>query len=129
MEVCGMLTILVYLFGLVFLAVGILGFVPAASPNEMLLGIFHVNLIHNLIHIVTGVIALAVGFGRCSCCSPRRFFQVFGIIYGLVAILGFWYGDAPILGLVANNMADSVLHSVIAVVSLYLGFGCCCKSS
>jgi hypothetical protein len=29
------------LFGLVFLVVGILGFVPAAAPNEMLLGVFH----------------------------------------------------------------------------------------
>jgi len=45
------------------------------------------------------------------------------VIYGLVAVLGFFYGDAPLLGIVANNAADSVLHVVIAVVALYLGFG------
>ena len=55
--------------------------------------------------------------------ASRVFFQAFGVIYGLVAVLGFFYGDAPLLGIVANNAADSVLHVVIAVVALYLGFG------
>jgi hypothetical protein len=45
------------------------------------------------------------------------------VIYGLVAVLGFYYGDQPLLGIVSNNTADSVLHVVIAVVALYLGFG------
>lgn len=118
-----MLTILTYVFGFVFLAIGVLGFIPAAAPQDMLLGYFHVNMLHNLVHIVTGIIALVVAFGRCSCCTPSRFFQVFGIVYGLVAILGFWYGESPILGLVANNMADNLLHTAIAAASLYLGFG------
>ena len=43
--------------------------------------------------------------------------------HGLVAVLGFYYGDAPLLGIVANNAADSALHVVIAVIALYLGFG------
>lgn len=40
------------LFGVVFLFIGILGFVPAATPaNGMLLGIFHVNTAHNIVHL------------------------------------------------------------------------------
>src|SRR5688500_8295388 len=37
------------LFGVVFLIVGILGFVPGVTTNEMLLGIFHVNAAHNVV--------------------------------------------------------------------------------
>jgi hypothetical protein len=49
------------LFGLVFLVVGILGFVPAATNNEMLLGIFHVNLAHNIVRLASGAIFLLCG--------------------------------------------------------------------
>ena len=51
------------------------------------------------------------------------FFKVFGVVYGLVAILGFFAGDQPLLGMIAHNMADTWLHVAIAVVSLWLGFG------
>ena len=107
-------------FGAVFLLIGILGFVPATAPNGMLLGLFHVNPAHNIVHLLTGAIAL--GVGMTSAYASRLFFQVFGIVYGLVAVLGFVYGDQPILGLIANNTADAWLHVLIAAVSLYLGF-------
>jgi hypothetical protein len=53
----------------------------------------------------------------------RTFFQIFGVVYALVAVLGFYYGDQPILGLISNNMADVWLHVVLAVAMLFLGFG------
>ena len=40
------------LFGVVFLLVGILGFVPAVTKDQMLLGIFHVNAAHNCVHLL-----------------------------------------------------------------------------
>jgi heme/copper-type cytochrome/quinol oxidase subunit 3 len=50
------------LFGIVFLLIGILGFVPAATPaNGMLLGIFHVNTAHNFVHLASGVVFLLCG--------------------------------------------------------------------
>lgn len=113
---------IIYIFGAVFVLIGILGFIPAMTPNGMLLGFFHVNVIHNLIHLITGLIAIAIGYCDCTRCTPRRFFQVFGIVYGLVAILGLFYGNADIFGLIANNVADVVLHFAIAAGSLWLGF-------
>ncbi len=107
-------------FGAVFLLIGILGFVPGTAPNGMLLGLFHVNAAHNVVHLLTGAIALVVGM--TSVPASRLFFQLFGIVYGLVAVLGFVYGERPILGLIANNMADTWLHVWIAAVSLFLGF-------
>ena len=109
------------LFGLVFLLVGILGFVPSITKDEMLLGIFHVNFAHNIVHIASGVVFLLCGMSGAS--ASRAFFRIFGIIYALVAALGFYYGDQPILGLISNNMPDVWLHVALAVVMLFLGFG------
>jgi hypothetical protein len=106
--------------GVVFLLVGILGFVPAAAPQHMLLGIFHVNAAHNVVHLLSGAVALACGFTGVH--ASRLYFRVFGVVYGLVAVLGFVQGETMLLGLVSNNQADTWLHVGIAVVSLVLGF-------
>jgi hypothetical protein len=94
--------------------------VPAATPGGKLLGIFAVNTIHNLVHVASGIVALIAGFASER--GAKIYFQVFGIVYALVAALGFVQGDGLLLGLVSNNAADTWLHVVIAVVALYLGF-------
>jgi len=108
------------LFGVVFLAVGVLGFVPGITNNQMLLGIFHVNAAHNVVHLLSGAIALWTG--RTSAAYARLYFRVFGVVYALVALLGFYAGDGMLLGLISNNMPDTWLHVAIAVVALTLGF-------
>lgn len=115
-----MLKKLAIVFGVVFLVVGVLGFVPALTPNGHLLGLFHVNPLHNVVHLGSGAVALWVGL--TSERGAKLYFQIFGLVYAVVAILGFIYGDRPILGLVANNAAGTWLHVVIAVAALYLGF-------
>ena len=75
------------LFGIVFLAVGILGFVPGVTTNDMLLGIFMVNAAHSVVHIVSGVIFLIASMSGAG--AARLWFQIFGVIYAVVAVLGF----------------------------------------
>ena len=116
----GMAKTLALLFGIVFLLIGILGFVPALAPNEMLLNIFHVNAAHNAVHLLTGVIALVAGMAGVG--ASKTFFKIFGVVYGLVAVLGFVVGDGMLLGLISNNAADTWLHVGIALVSLIIGF-------
>jgi hypothetical protein len=108
------------IFGLVFLLVGLLGFVPAIAPDGMLLGIFHVNAAHNIVHLLSGAVALACGFASVG--ASRLYFRIFGIVYGLVALLGFVQGEGMLLGLISNNMPDVWLHIAISAVSLILGF-------
>ena len=108
-------------FGLLFIVVGILGFVPAVTREGHLLGIFHVNPAHNAVHLLTGAIALACAAASGHAC--QLFFRIFGIVYALVAVLGFIQGDGMLLGLIANNIADAWLHTAIAAGSLFLGFG------
>lgn len=113
-----MVSKLAWVFGIVFLVVGVLGFVPGITTDGMLLGIFEVDTLHNIIHLLSGVLAIAaVLAGR-----PKIYFQVFGVVYALVAVVGFIQGDT-VLGLISTNMADHVLHVVLAVALLYVGFG------
>jgi len=109
------------LFGIVFLAIGILGFVPGITKDEMLLGIFHVNAVHSVVHIVSGAIFLFASMAGAG--AARLWFQLFGVIYALVAVLGFMNGDKPILGLISSSTNNTWLHVVLAVVMLAIGFG------
>lgn len=112
------------LFGIVFLAVGILGFVPAATHDvngmPMLLGIFHVNFAHNLVHLASGAVFLLCGLAGAG--PSRMFFRIFGIVYALVAVLGFMKGDGLLLGMISNNMATTWLHVGLAAAMLLIGF-------
>jgi hypothetical protein len=117
---------LAIVFGIVFIIIGILGVLPMTAPRDdqgmrMLLGIFHVNKWHNAVHLVTGVVAVLCGLAGPG--AARSWFRIFGIIYAIVAIWGLVIGQGYILGLIANNPADTYLHIGLAVVFLFIGFG------
>ena len=112
-----MLRILAILFGIGFIFVGVAGFLPTFYTDGLLFGFFEVNAMHNVVHIVSGVIAI---MSATSSKYSKLFFQILGIIYIIVAIAGFWRnGDLFIMHV---NMADNILHTVIGVVALLLGF-------
>jgi Domain of unknown function (DUF4383) len=73
------------------------------------------------VHLLSGAVALGCGLG--SVAASRLYFRIFGIVYGLFAVLGFVQGETLLLGLISNNTADVWLHVAIAVASLALGFG------
>ncbi|HLL70512.1 MAG TPA: DUF4383 domain-containing protein [Pyrinomonadaceae bacterium] len=93
------------ILGIVFLLVGIVGFV---APG---VGGFHLSTAHNLIHIVSG--ALALYFGLAGTLSAARLFCiVFGVVYGLLGIAGFLLG-APGTPSMPGMAADSRLFKVL----------------
>jgi hypothetical protein len=106
------------IFGVVFLIIGILGFF--SGDSHMLFGVFNVNAMHNIIHLLTGALALYAGMSGMP--ATMMYFRVFGVVYAIVAILGFVYQDNDILGFISSNMADTWLHVVVALVALYAGF-------
>ena len=109
------------IFGTVFLAVRILGFVPGITNDEMLLCISMVNVAHNVVHIASGIIFLLAAMGGAG--LSKMWFQIFGIIYAVVAIWGFAVGTGNTLFIVSSNPAVTWLHVVLAVVMLLIGFG------
>jgi hypothetical protein len=59
---------------------------------------------------------------NCGRGPSRMFFEIFGLVCALVAILGFLKSEGPILGYISNNMPDVWLHVVLAAAMLFLGF-------
>jgi len=104
-----------WVLGIIFIALGILGFV-----NDPVLGIFEVDTIHNIVHLLSGVLAIAAAASGAS--YARLYLIIFGIVYGAVAVLGF-VNPGDILGLFTVNQADNYLHTAIALVCLAVGFG------
>lgn len=123
-------------FGVVLLIVGVLGFVPnpivgdpgAAGEAQERTGaaeegaIFGTNVLHNVVHLVSGAIAVWVGFFSDRPDEHSKTFNVaFGAVYAVVTLLGLLASDL-MRDLLAVNTADNVLHLLIAVVLLAVGW-------
>jgi hypothetical protein len=105
------------LFGIVFLLIGILGFVPGATPNGMLLGVFPVNTLHNVVHLLFGVWGL---MSARSFSGAVTYGKVGGIIYMFLAVLGFLSPNP--MGLIPIGGADVWLHGVLGIALAFVGF-------
>ena len=110
-------------FGIVFLLVGILGFVSpggmsmgVASPG-MILGLFPVNLLHNIVHLLFGVWGL---MASRSFTGAKMFAQVGGVIYIVLALCGWLLPDT--FGLLPNGGNDIWLHALLGIALVGVGF-------
>ena len=110
-----------WVFGVVFIVIGLLGFVPGAvTPDGMLFGILSVDTMSSVVYMISGILAIAAIWGAGT--YAQLYFKVFGVIYALIMLVGFVQGST-VLGLMTTNMADNVLNLVIAGIALWLGFG------
>jgi hypothetical protein len=129
-----MLKTMALIFGIVFLAIGAAGFVPGLVHQPMtphaelkmgadtagnLLGLFPVNMLHNIVHILFGVIGLAASR---SVGGARGYFKFIFVAYALLAILGLIPAAQTLFGLVPLHGNDVWLHLVLALAGLYFGF-------
>lgn len=108
------------ILGLVFVAVGILGFIPSLTPDGNLLGYFPVNTLHNVAHIVLGLWGLAAAG---SMGGAVAYMKSLAVIYALLAVLGLIPATNTLFGLMPLHGADVWLHAALAVVAAYFGFG------
>jgi hypothetical protein len=109
-----------FVLGIVFLIVGVLGYVP--NPIVGPTGFFVTNSLHNLVHIISGIVLL---IGVYTALTPSLALKIIGIVYAIVAVLGFVMmkgGDGMMFG-IQMNMLDHWLHVVLAIVLLAAGFG------
>jgi hypothetical protein len=84
-----------------------------ALQGDSFLG-FEVNGWHNVVHILSGVVLLAAFSKR----KPAKTVALaFGIVYGLVAIIGLIDGN-DVLGLIPVNPADNILHIALSAVGI-----------
>ena len=112
-------------FGLVFAVVGICGLlVPGGmgmtadmATAPMLLGLFPVNLLHNIVHLLFGAWGL---MASRSFSGAKSYCQIGGVVYIILAVLGF---VAPTtFGLIPIGGNDIWLHAVLGIVLAGIGF-------
>ncbi len=104
--------------GIVFLLVGILGFIPGHGIVGMG-ATFETDALHNIIHLVFGIVLIWVALKASH--KAVTALKVTGVIYLILAIVGFIQGTT-ILGIVPVNAADNWLHLVLGIVIGALGF-------
>lgn len=119
------------IFGIVFLAVGALGFVPnmveplhpghppVDPEGGLLLGLFPVNLYHNIVHIIFGLWGLAASRSLGGSVGYAR---GVAIIYALLTVLGLVPSLNTLGGMVPLYQNDVWLHAVLALVAAYFGW-------
>ena len=101
------------LLGIVLLIVGLLGFTHILDPLGAHVGPAHAT--HNLVHIVSGVLALYFGFAG-SLSGAKGFCIVFGLVFLLLGVLGLVKGtiDIPACKLMLGYV-DHLIHVVLGV--------------
>jgi uncharacterized protein DUF4383 len=117
--------------GVVFLLVGVLGFIPGITTNydqlsfaghhssAMLLGIFAVSVLHNIVHLAFGVagVVMARTFR-----TARLYLIGGGVIYAVLFIYGLVIDHDSGANFVPVNTADNWLHFVLGLGMVGLGF-------
>jgi bacteriorhodopsin len=118
-----MLKRIAMIFGAIFLLLGLLGFVPGVTTTDsdgmqQLLGLFMVDTVHNIVHLLSGIVGLVAAMNT----KYAKWYLVgFGVVFGLVALVGFF--DETLFGLMRVNTADAWLHLVLTVGMLGAGLG------
>lgn len=119
--------------GIVFVLIGVLGFVPGitadppATARELeveanygyLLGLFPVNVLHNLVHLLFGVAGI-VAYRTYR--HAKLYAQALAVIYVVLAIFGLIPDLRTLFGLVPLFGHDIWLHALLALGGAYFGF-------
>ncbi len=116
-------------FGIVYLAVGILGFISPiggsyTQDTKQFLGLFGINFLHNIVHLVIGVVGIAASG---SVTNATNYAKVFGGVLIAVAVVGFLAQVANIGafrsgGFLPLDGLDILLHLATGALGAYFGF-------
>ena len=115
--------------GIVFLVVGLAGFVPGITTGDlggaghgsmaMLLGLFQVSVLHNIVHLLFGIVGLVAAR---SAVGSRSYLVIGGIVYLVLFVYGLFTADhASAANFVPLNTADNWLHLLLAGGMVALG--------
>ncbi|MDQ0749615.1 hypothetical protein QF034_003846 [Streptomyces africanus] len=117
------------LVGVVFLVVGVLGFIPGVTTDygsmeiashesgAELLGLFQVSVLHNLVHLVYGLLGLVLA-GTAT--GAYSYLLVGGAVYLVLWVYGLSVGHDSDANFVPLNSADDWLHFALGILMIAL---------
>lgn len=114
------------IIGVIFIAVGLLGFISNPIIGTAEGAIFHADTLHNIVHIASGVLFVLVA--AASPGSAPTFLKLFGIVYLAIGIVGLvtvgtgMSDMGKVLGILHVNGADNYLHVALGLVIFLAGF-------
>jgi hypothetical protein len=116
------------IFGTIYLVIGIFGFFITSTTGftstqgPLLIGLFELNNLHNLVHLVIGVVLLIAGLTDARVAKVAN--TGIGAVFLVIGIVGLFIagGNNPI-NILALNAADVVLYFASAVILLAIGIG------
>ena len=115
------MTVRVYaqVLGVVLILTGVLGLVLG---ERLLLGILNIDILEDIVHILTGGLLAYVGFGRTSLALARNLVLALGIIYLVVGLLGFVV--PTLFGLLPDGYTvfDNLLHLALGLLSIAVDY-------
>ena len=103
------------ILGVVLILIGIVGLVLG---DQVFLGILNIDILEDIVHLLTGGLLAYVGFGRVDAGLARTLVGALGVIYLVVGILGF---IVPMMfGLIPSGYTvfDNLLHLALGVLSI-----------
>jgi hypothetical protein len=109
------------LAGVVLIAAGLLGFLNTSIVGSSANALVRTDNVHNIVHIVTGLVALYIAFGLKGEQQANGVLG-FGVLYVIIFIAVlvsptlFGIFSAP------ANAAVHVIHGALAIVSLAVGY-------
>lgn len=106
--------------GVVVLLVGVVGLL--LGDAQRLLGLFNIELLEDIIHLVTGGLMAYVGFAQRDNRLARTVVGALGVVYLLVGIIGFI--SPSLFGLLelGYNLADNLLHLGLGILGIVIGY-------
>ncbi len=110
---------LAVIFGIIFVIVGILGFIPNPIVGGSAGVLFLTDTIHNIVHLLVGVLLLVAASKGAKASSMAL--TTFGVVYIILFIDGLIEGE-KLLGFVSQNHADTYLHLVLGIVLIAAGY-------
>ncbi|MBD7994890.1 DUF4383 domain-containing protein [Arthrobacter sp. Sa2CUA1] len=118
-------------FGIIFLVIGVLGFIPGITANysalyfsgydseAVLLGVFQVSVLHNVVHLLLGFLGLWMARTHSS---AKTYLIGAGVLYLLLFLYGLIIPLNGAWNFVPFNWADNWLHLGLGAVMIILGF-------
>ena len=122
----------VLIFGIIYTVIGLMGLIPAflqppvqGNPpvtldtlHGNLLGIFPVNILHTLVHLIIGIWGI---LAYRSFDASRGYAIAVGIVFGVLFIMGLIPGLQTVFGLLPLHASDVWLHLVSSAAALFFG--------